>query len=563
MSVSLELTLFLERIERRPVLWIAACTLLAVCLYTALSCAGTAYGLAASVPVPGLNAFLAAEREADRAERDRDATDAQDSEHVETGERCQLLFRFGTRRFRGGHFKAIERALNERFGGYFRQTGRGGWRAGGRIDGEATQEPSVEYRVSYPPKDEPHWPALRAEIATLIYDTGEQWVHVERRGPNGTVTARHFNAVAHAHNGYRGAVYKVTGNGEALAYDTLEAAKFEADARDGDVYGPRGTLLYDAAALVFVAVAVAAMAGAILAGIFDAAATAGTLAGGTLPVYGIAPRSGTVRTAFRKVCARLGFDVSRRERAVQNVYALPFDDATFTALGEWYKATLDAPPQTTDRDARAYAALRRESLLQLRELQSAGLDTWISASDPYDNAGEVTDAVRNRAELSIRGTRQHDDLSAEHPMNRVARDARTGRRVEDTFRNVWTFNDAFRAVHDALTHAHIGADSAPFNPQGEYRANCAHALAFSRDAVAALLCEAAGLVAYMHVQGDLTAFPDSQPARAVPVRIVDAFLDAALQDPPEETRERLAAGSSPDVGGDPYAVDEDGELTTA
>ena len=48
MTIPLEVELFLERIERKPLVWIVACTVMAVCIYAALSCAGTAFGLAAT-----------------------------------------------------------------------------------------------------------------------------------------------------------------------------------------------------------------------------------------------------------------------------------------------------------------------------------------------------------------------------------------------------------------------------------------------------------------------------------------------------------------------------------
>jgi hypothetical protein len=346
-------------------------------------------------------------------------------------------------------------------------------------------------------------------------------------------------------------------------YNVLETARRAADLDGAGVYGPRGSLLYDAARVLLVILAVGAMIASMIPGIVEAASTAGTWTGAVVPAFGIAPHSGTVRRAFRSICSRLGYDVAARERAVKNTYTLPFDRWTFDTLGRWYERALEDDSPRTTRDHRAYAALRRESRAQLRALNKAGLKTWISDGDPYDNAGEVADAVRNRSGLGIRGTLQHDDLAENHPMNRMARDPRTGIIYEDDLGTLWTYNDAFRAVHDALTHAHIGADAAPFNPVGEYRANCAHALAFSRDAVAALLCEAAGLVAYMHVQGDLTAFPHAQPARAVPPHIVDAFMGAAVSYPGLQQRARLRRGSSPDYGGGSYTVTPEGTLAKA
>jgi hypothetical protein len=146
-------------------------------------------------------------------------------------------------------------------------------------------------------------------------------------------------------------------------------------------------------------------------------------------------------------------------------HPLPFVrkvNATFAgALADWFD---DAPCLARVGICRdSYAVLARETLRQLRAIESAGYVVTFVASDPYGSSAAMCEDVA-AGRLSVLDS----GAAWSHPL--LDRDA----------------NNAFRAVHDFFGHACYGFQ---FGPVGEENAYRAHRAMFSPGAWQALCSE--------------------------------------------------------------------------
>ena len=188
-------------------------------------------------------------------------------------------------------------------------------------------------------------------------------------------------------------------------------------------------------------------------------------------------------------------------------------------VAEWYK---DQPrTRHTERTADAYAAFRRECILQYDALTSALDVDLCSIAEPYESAQSMRSKVLESGRLDIRCTRTFSDLPDWHALNGLAKRfngsyVRQSSRYNDA--PVLTYNDAFRAVHDGLTHV-LGGENTPFDLHGEFRAVLMHSTLFSRTAQPALWNEAFAQICRHDQTGQ---FP-SQKMNAFPLSWVDKF----------------------------------------
>lgn len=125
---------------------------------------------------------------------------------------------------------------------------------------------------------------------------------------------------------------------------------------------------------------------------------------------------------------------------------------------------------------KAYKAFKDESLSQYDYFVERGykLEPWTKEGQPYKNSREMAEDVRQNKHLFYF---MGGDIPKDHPLAEKI----PGREI--------TYNDAFRAVHDLVTHAKEGYG---FGARGEEAAARAHASMFSPEAQKALFTETRG-----------------------------------------------------------------------
>lgn len=163
-----------------------------------------------------------------------------------------------------------------------------------------------------------------------------------------------------------------------------------------------------------------------------------------------------------------------------------------------YDAMAHIPKHPVVRDS--YAALAVAIVGQWNGLVTAGFAFTASKDDPYANSAEMlSDAVVRRLRVYADGGAT---LPIGHPM--AANPAKFGAIPVEGFS---ALNDIFRAVHDVMGHAAIGAG---FGPKGEYDAWRAHYETLPRDARLALWCETRGQNAWTNFHANHAELPMSQ-----------------------------------------------------
>lgn len=149
----------------------------------------------------------------------------------------------------------------------------------------------------------------------------------------------------------------------------------------------------------------------------------------------------------------------------------------------------DMKHDPTDPDvAEAYGALKNETAAQLKALQDQGYEFSFMdpKNDPYPNPWQAIQDLRDNKRMQVYPTNEGfgsgDSVPTDNPLLEVIPGQKwKGKSV--------TYNDAFRAVHDALGHAKEGVG---FRAGGENHAYLQHLPTFSPAAQRALATETLG-----------------------------------------------------------------------
>lgn len=197
-----------------------------------------------------------------------------------------------------------------------------------------------------------------------------------------------------------------------------------------------------------------------------------------------------------------------------------------STTSSWY----DNCPLWPDDDMtlRRYKAFNEEILGQFRILLDCGLQVrpWLNAGQPYANSDALRRGVARTnclfVYLTSEGHGSPEDVGkivSTHPML-----IKSPIRLDGV---PFTYNDLFRAVHDAFGHI-LFANS--FGVVGELRAALCHSRAFSNMAIPVLLAETVGQISwyyfeptgYRRVSAD-RRYPPQKPA-ALPTELQARFL---------------------------------------
>lgn len=146
----------------------------------------------------------------------------------------------------------------------------------------------------------------------------------------------------------------------------------------------------------------------------------------------------------------------------------------------------------------AYEAMAKETMDQYQDFKDAGYTIEINNSEPYKNAQEMIDDLRNNKRMKIFSTESGfgdtpitDKQREENPLLRDSG-------VKDVNGETLLVNDIFRAVHDFYGHAELGNG---FGPVGEENAWNVHARMFSPLARRAMTTETRGQNSYVNFSG--------------------------------------------------------------
>lgn len=166
----------------------------------------------------------------------------------------------------------------------------------------------------------------------------------------------------------------------------------------------------------------------------------------------------------------------------QDVYAV-LDKERGKRIANAYEAAKDAPSDPKVR--KAYQALADETAAQYEALRKAGYKFDFMDNDIYGNPrNAINDLILNKR-MSVFPTEQGFgtvvQAADEHPLLKRTGETWNGKPV--------TYNDLFRAVHDAFGHAKHGVG---FRARGEENAYQAHARMYSPEALPAAASELRG-----------------------------------------------------------------------
>ena len=156
----------------------------------------------------------------------------------------------------------------------------------------------------------------------------------------------------------------------------------------------------------------------------------------------------------------------------------PVDEERAARIAKAYDAAEHNPNGPKIRAS--YDALKRETLAQYQHLKDAGYKFTPSTTDPYPNSAAVHKDLAENKHLGVYAVNDH--LPADHPLAEALPAEAQG----DGFK---TYNDVFRAVHDAFGH---GKEGTGFGPSGEEGAWRQHAQMYSPEARPAMTAETRG-----------------------------------------------------------------------
>ena len=146
----------------------------------------------------------------------------------------------------------------------------------------------------------------------------------------------------------------------------------------------------------------------------------------------------------------------------------------------------------------AYEALARETMEQYKEFNEAGFTIEINNEEPYNNAQEMIDDLRENKRIKSFSTESGfgntpitDKQRKENPLLRDSG-------VKDANGNTLLVNDIFRAIHDFYGHAELGNG---FGAIGEENAWNVHARMFSPLARRAMTSETRGQNSWVNFSG--------------------------------------------------------------
>lgn len=146
----------------------------------------------------------------------------------------------------------------------------------------------------------------------------------------------------------------------------------------------------------------------------------------------------------------------------------------------------------------AYEALARETMEQYKAFSDAGFTIEINNEEPYNNAQEMIDDLRENRRIKIFSTESGfgdtpitDKQRKENPLLRDSG-------IKDANGNTLLINDVFRAIHDFYGHAELGNG---FGAIGEENAWNVHARMFSPLARRAMTTETRGQNSWVNFSG--------------------------------------------------------------
>jgi len=146
----------------------------------------------------------------------------------------------------------------------------------------------------------------------------------------------------------------------------------------------------------------------------------------------------------------------------------------------------------------AYEALAKETMDQYQDFKDAGYTIEVNNSEPYKNAQEMIDDLRDNKRMKIFSTESGFGdtpiTEKQRKENPLLRDSG----VKDVNGETLLVNDIFRAVHDFYGHAELGNG---FGPVGEENAWNVHARMFSPLARRAMTTETRGQNSYVNFSG--------------------------------------------------------------
>jgi hypothetical protein len=153
------------------------------------------------------------------------------------------------------------------------------------------------------------------------------------------------------------------------------------------------------------------------------------------------------------------------------VGSIKLDEELSSKVADWYDEMQHDPKGS----AAAYKALKRETKAQYEHLKAQGytLEPWTKEGQPYANSAEMAADLRENKHLYFF---TGGDMPSDHPLAEIAEDG-------------LTYNDLFRAVHDAFGH---GKEGNQFGAKGEMVAWLVHSKMFSPEARAAMSAETFG-----------------------------------------------------------------------
>jgi hypothetical protein len=146
----------------------------------------------------------------------------------------------------------------------------------------------------------------------------------------------------------------------------------------------------------------------------------------------------------------------------------------------------------------AYEAMAKETMAQYQDFKDAGYTIEINNSEPYKNAQEMIDDLRDNKRMKIFSTESGFGDTAITDKQRKENPLLRDSGVKDVNGETLLVNDIFRAVHDFYGHAELGNG---FGPIGEENAWNVHARMFSPLARRAMTTETRGQNSYVNFSG--------------------------------------------------------------